>query len=35
VTERLAKTARSALIDIITILLGFCVGALHGRERAS
>ena len=27
VTERLAVTARNALIDIITILLGFCVGA--------
>jgi oxaloacetate decarboxylase beta subunit len=27
VTERLAKTARNALIDIITILLGFSVGA--------
>lgn len=27
VTERLARTARSALIDIITILLGFSVGA--------
>ena len=27
VTERLAKTARNALIDSITILLGFCVGA--------
>ncbi len=26
VTERLAKTARNALIDIITILLGFTVG---------
>jgi carboxybiotin decarboxylase len=26
VTERLAKTARNALIDIITILLGFSVG---------
>lgn len=27
VTERLANTARNALIDIVTILLGFCVGA--------
>ncbi len=27
VTERLANTARTALIDIITILLGFTVGA--------
>lgn len=27
VTERLAKTARNALIDIVTILLGFTVGA--------
>lgn len=27
VTERLARTARSALVDIITILLGFAVGA--------
>ncbi len=26
VTERLANTARTAMIDIITILLGFCVG---------
>lgn len=26
VTERLANTARSAMIDIVTILLGFCVG---------
>ena len=26
VTDRLANTARSALIDIVTILLGFCVG---------
>ncbi len=26
VTERLANTARTALIDIVTILLGFCVG---------
>jgi sodium ion-translocating decarboxylase beta subunit len=27
VTERLARTARSAMIDIVTILLGFSVGA--------
>ena len=27
VTERLANTARNALIDIVTILLGFSVGA--------
>ncbi len=27
VTERLAKTARNALVDIVTILLGFSVGA--------
>jgi oxaloacetate decarboxylase beta subunit len=27
VTERLASSARSALIDIVTILLGLCVGA--------
>ena len=27
VTERLAKTARNAMIDIVTILLGFTVGA--------
>ncbi len=27
VTERLAVTARTSLIDIVTILLGFCVGA--------
>ncbi len=27
VTERLAQTARSAMIDIVTILLGFAVGA--------
>jgi sodium ion-translocating decarboxylase beta subunit len=26
VTDRLALTARSAMIDIVTILLGFCVG---------
>lgn len=27
VTDRLAETARTAMIDIVTILLGFCVGA--------
>lgn len=27
VTDRLAATARSGMIDIVTILLGFCVGA--------
>ncbi len=27
VTERLANTARTAMIDIVTILLGFSVGA--------
>lgn len=27
VTERLANTARNAIIDIVTILLGLCVGA--------
>ena len=27
VTDRLAVTARSAMIDVVTILLGFCVGA--------
>lgn len=27
VTDRLAQTARTAMIDIVTILLGFCVGA--------
>lgn len=27
VTDRLAATARAAMIDIVTILLGFCVGA--------
>ena len=31
VTERLANTSRNALIDIVTILLGFCIGAsTHG-----
>ena len=27
VTDRLAMTARTAMIDVVTILLGFCVGA--------
>ena len=27
VTDRLALTARTAMIDIVTVLLGFCVGA--------
>ncbi len=27
VTDRLALTARSSMIDVVTILLGFCVGA--------
>ncbi|MAT70545.1 MAG: glutaconyl-CoA decarboxylase subunit beta [Planctomycetaceae bacterium] len=27
VAERLANTARTAMIDVVTILLGFCVGA--------
>ncbi|MEZ6061745.1 MAG: sodium ion-translocating decarboxylase subunit beta [Planctomycetaceae bacterium] len=27
VTERLANTARTAMIDTVTVLLGFCVGA--------
>ena len=27
VTERLANTARTSMIDIVTVLLGFCVGA--------
>jgi len=33
VTERLANNARNALIDIVTILLGFCVGASTKSER--
>ncbi len=33
VTERLAKTARTAFIDIITILLGFSVGASTDASR--
>ncbi len=33
VTERLAKTARTAFIDIITILLGFTVGASTDASR--
>jgi oxaloacetate decarboxylase beta subunit len=32
VTERLANTARTAMIDIVTILLGFCVGASTAAE---
>ena len=32
VAERLANTARTALIDIITILLGFCVGVSTSAE---
>jgi oxaloacetate decarboxylase beta subunit len=33
VTDRLAKTARSAFIDSVTILLGICVGAGATAER--
>jgi oxaloacetate decarboxylase beta subunit len=33
VTERLAKTARNTLIDIVTILLGLCVGASTDASR--
>ena len=33
VTDRLAITARTALIDIITILLGFCVGASTAADK--
>ena len=33
VTERLAKTARNAMIDIITILLGLCVGVSTDASR--
>jgi oxaloacetate decarboxylase beta subunit len=33
VTERLANTARTAMIDIVTILLGFCVGASTNATR--
>ncbi|MBD3221438.1 sodium ion-translocating decarboxylase subunit beta [bacterium] len=33
VTERLAKTARSAMIDIVTILLGLCVGTSTDASR--
>ncbi|MBC8289237.1 MAG: sodium ion-translocating decarboxylase subunit beta [Planctomycetes bacterium] len=33
VTERLANNARNALIDIVTILLGFCVGASTKSEK--
>ena len=32
VAERLANTARTALIDVITILLGFCVGISTSAE---
>ena len=32
VTERLAATARTAMIDIVTILLGFAVGASTGAD---
>jgi len=33
VTERLANTARTAMIDIVTILLGFCVGISTSAEQ--
>ncbi len=33
VTERLAKTARNSMIDIVTILLGLCVGASTDASR--
>ncbi len=33
VTERLAKTARNTMIDIVTILLGLCVGASTDASR--
>ena len=33
VTERLAKTARTSLIDVVTILLGLCVGASTDASR--
>ena len=33
VTERLAKTARKSMIDIVTILLGLCVGASTDASR--
>jgi len=33
VTERLAKTARNSLIDVVTILLGLCVGASTDASR--
>ncbi len=33
VTERLAKTARGSLIDIVTILLGLCVGTSTDASR--
>jgi carboxybiotin decarboxylase len=33
VTERLAKTARGSMVDIVTILLGLCVGASTDASR--
>ena len=33
VTERLAKTARTGLVDVVTILLGLCVGASTDASR--
>lgn len=33
VTERLAKTARNSMIDMVTILLGLCVGASTDASR--
>ena len=33
VAERLANTARTAMIDIVTILLGFCVGCSTSADR--
>ena len=33
VTERLAQTARTAMIDVVTILLGFAVGASTQADR--
>ena len=33
VTERLAQTARTALVDIVTILLGFSVGASTAADK--
>ena len=32
VTDRLAETARTAMVDIVTILLGFSVGASTAAE---